>query len=255
MTHGPLAGRSALVTGGGRGIGRAIAERLAADGAKVTVTGRTAAELDEVAKAIDGTILVLDLLDRAALEREAKALAERGGVDILVNNAGISASVPFDRTDDELWDRTMELNARAPFALARALVPPMIQRKHGRVVNVASNAGRVGYAYTVAYCAAKHALVGFTRALAAEIARSGVTVNAVCPGWVETKMLGEVTSRIRDKTGRSEADARDALAQMSPQRRIMEATEVAHLVASLCAHEARGIHGQAIPLDGGQVMA
>lgn len=255
MTQGPLAGKTALVTGGGRGIGRAIAERLAQDGARVTVTGRTAAELDEVAKAIGGDVLVLDLSDRPSLDREAKALAARGGVDILVNNAGISASVPFDRTDDELWDRTMELNAHAPFALCRALVPPMIARKYGRVVNVASNAGRVGYAYTTAYCAAKHALVGYTRALAAEIARSGVTVNAVCPGWVETKMLGEVTARIRDKTGRSEADARDALAQMSPQRRIMEASEVAHAVASLCAHEARGIHGQAIPLDGGQVMA
>jgi NAD(P)-dependent dehydrogenase (short-subunit alcohol dehydrogenase family) len=149
----------------------------------------------------------------------------------------------------------MEVNVTSAFVLTRALVPGMIQRGWGRVVNVASNAGRVGYAYTAAYCASKHALIGLTRALAAEIPRSGVTVNAVCPGWVESKMSAEAAARISDKTGRSSADATNALASMSPQKRLLETSEVAHLVHALCAHEARGIHGQAIPIDGGQVMA
>jgi len=251
----PFSQRIALVTGGGRGIGHAIALRLAQGGAKVVVAGRTQTEIDEVAKAIGGVALRVDLGDRADITRALGVLAELGRVDILVNNAGIAASAPYDRTTDEVWDRTFQINVHAAFALTRALVPAMIKAGFGRVINVASNAGRMGYAYTTAYCAAKHAMVGMTRALAAEIARTPVTVNAVCPGWVETRMVEEATSRIASKTGRSQDDARATLAAMSPQNRLMEANEVAHLVASLCAVEARGIHGQAIPIDGGQVMA
>ncbi len=251
-----LSGKTALVTGGGRGIGRAIAERLSASGARVVVTGRTLADLDEVAKAIGGVAVEVDLADRASLARALERIASSApAVDILVNNAGIAESATFDRTTDEMWDRTFEVNVTSAFALCRALVPGMIARGWGRVVNVASNAGRIGYAYTSAYCASKHALVGLTRALASEIARSGVTVNAVCPGWVETRMSAEAASRIADKTGRSAEQASGALAAMSPQRRLLEASEIAHLVHALCAHEARGIHGQAIPIDGGQVMA
>ncbi|MFO0757265.1 MAG: SDR family NAD(P)-dependent oxidoreductase [Byssovorax sp.] len=251
-----LDGKTALVTGGGRGIGRAIAVRLAALGARVVVTGRTSREIDEVAAQTGGLSLRMDLADRASIQGGLKILAERAGpVDILVNNAGISESAPYDRTSDEVWDRLLEVNVTAAFALCRALIPPMIGRGFGRVVNVASNAGLTGYAYTAAYCASKHALVGLTRALAVELARTEVTVNAVCPGWVDTQMAGEAAARIAGKTGRSPEEARKALEGMSPQKRLVLPAEVAHVVAMLCAPEARSIHGQAIPIDGGQVMS
>ncbi len=176
-------------------------------------------------------------------------------VDILVNNAGAAESAPLDRTTDELWDRMLAVNAGGPFALCRALVPPMIARGWGRVVNVASNAGLTGYAYSTAYCASKHALVGMTRAIAMEVARTPVTVNAVCPGWVSTQLVDETIERIVEKTGRTAAEARRSLEAMSPQRRLVEADEVAHVVAMLCAEGARSVHGQAIAVDGGQVMS
>ncbi|MEZ4297869.1 MAG: SDR family NAD(P)-dependent oxidoreductase [Polyangiaceae bacterium] len=246
-----LTGRRALVTGGGRGIGKAISLRLAAAGAHVLVAGRTASEIEETAKAAGGTPLLLDVKDRSAIA----GLRERtGAVDILVNNAGIAGSAPYDRTGDELWDDMLAVNVTSAFLLCRALVPDMVKAGHGRVVNVASNAGLAGYSYTVAYCASKHAMVGLTRALAAEIAKSGVTVNAVCPGWVDTKMTDDAIARIVKKTGRSEEEARRSLSSMSPQGRLVTPDEVAHTVLALCDDAARGIHGQAIVVDGGQVM-
>jgi NAD(P)-dependent dehydrogenase (short-subunit alcohol dehydrogenase family) len=176
-------------------------------------------------------------------------------VDVLVNNAGAAESAPLERTSDELWDRMMAVNAGGAFALCRALIPRMIAAGWGRVINVASNAGLTGYAYTAAYCASKHAVVGLTRAIAIEVARTPVTVNAVCPGWVDTRLLDDSVARIVEKTGRSAAEARRSLEAMSPQRRLVEPGEVAHVVASLCADEARSVHGQAIAIDGGQVMA
>jgi NAD(P)-dependent dehydrogenase (short-subunit alcohol dehydrogenase family) len=251
-----LSGRTALVTGGGRGIGRAIAERLAADGARVIVAGRTRAEIDEAAAALGGRALPLDVVDRGAIDAALTALEADGvRVDVLVNNAGAAESAPLDRTTDELWDQMMAVNVTGAFALCRALVPGMVARGFGRVVNVASNAGLTGYAYSTAYCAAKHALVGMTRALAMEVARTKVTVNAVCPGFVRTRLADEAASRIVAKTGRSAEDARRALEAMSPQRRLVEPAEVAHVVWSLCADDARSIHGQAIAIDGGQVMS
>jgi NAD(P)-dependent dehydrogenase (short-subunit alcohol dehydrogenase family) len=181
-------------------------------------------------------------------------LREVGRVDILVNNAGIAESAPIAKTDDATWDRIMEINATAPYRLIRALVPAMVAAGEGRIVNLASNAGVSGYGYTSAYCASKHAVVGFTRGLAVDLARTGVTINAVCPGWVETDMARAAVARIVAKTGRSEAEARGTLEAMSPQRRMIQPEEVAHVVAMLCAPEARGIHGQAIVVDGGQVL-
>jgi NAD(P)-dependent dehydrogenase (short-subunit alcohol dehydrogenase family) len=250
MQH--LAGKLALVTGGGRGIGAACARSLAAAGAKVIVCGRTQADLDAVAKEIGGIALVCDVSDRASTDRMLKDLP--GRVDVLVNNAGVAESAALDRTSDELWDRILEIDATAPFRLIRALVPAMVKAGWGRVVNIASNAGVSGYGYSAAYCAAKHAMVGYTRALAIDLARTGVTINALCPGWVRTSMSDEAVARIAAKTGRSADEARATLESMSPQRRMIEPEEVAHAAVNLCADASRGIHGQTIVIDGGAIL-
>jgi NAD(P)-dependent dehydrogenase (short-subunit alcohol dehydrogenase family) len=246
-----LNGKHALVTGGGRGIGQACAQALARAGATVTVVGRSRMNLDAVAAQVNGRALEADLSDRASTD---KMLAQVGRVDILVNNAGIAESAPLEKTTDELWERVMELDATSPFRVIRALVPAMVQAKWGRVINIASNAGVSGYGYTAAYCAAKHAMVGFTRALAIDLARTGVTINALCPGWVATDMAAEAVARIVAKTGRSDDEARATLENMSPQRRMIQPAEVAHTAVMLCADEARGIHGQTIVIDGGAIL-
>lgn len=251
-----LAGKTALITGGGRGIGKAIAERLAREGARIIVTGRTETDLQAVAAASGGLAIRMDVGDHTSVDAGLADLRERGErVDILVNNAGVAESAPFDRTDDALWDQMMAVNVTGAFRLTRALIPPMVAAGWGRVINIASNAAIIGYAYSTAYCASKHALLGMTRAIAVEIARTPVTINAICPGWVATRMVDEAAARIAAKTGRAADDARASLANMSPQRRLVEPAEVAHLVAMLCAEEARSVHGQAIAVDGGQVMS
>ena len=249
-----LHGKRALVTGGGRGIGAAVARGLAARGADVVVTGRSRAHLDEVAGAIGGHALICDLGDRAATDAMVAALAALGRIDILVNNAGIAESAPLAAIDDAMWDRILELDATAPFRLTRALVPAMVAAGWGRVITIASNAGLTGYGYSTAYCAAKHAVIGMTRALAVDLGRTGVTINAVCPGWVDTDMAADAVARIAGKTGRDADSARAALTQMSPQRRLIAPAEVAHAVTMLCSDDARGIHGQTIVIDGGQVL-
>jgi 3-hydroxybutyrate dehydrogenase len=246
-----LAGKHALVTGGGRGIGAAIARGLAAAGAKVTVCGRGQADLDAVAREIDGAARVVDLLDRKQTDEVIGAL---GPVDVLVNNAGAAESASLERTTDAIWDRILELDVTSAFRVIRLLAPAMVKAKWGRVINLASNAGLSGYGYSAAYCAAKHAMVGMTRALAVDLARTGVTVNAVCPGWVETRMVDEAVNRIASKTGRSVDQARSQLAAMSPQQRLITPDEVAHATVMLCSDGARGIHGQTIVIDGGAVM-
>jgi 3-hydroxybutyrate dehydrogenase len=247
-----LAGKTALVTGGGRGIGAACARALAAAGAKVIVCGRTQADLDKVAAELDGVAIACDIADRAAVDRLVGELP--GRVDILINNAGIAESASLERTTDELWDRILELDATAPFRLVRALAPAMITAGWGRIVNIASNAGVSGYGYTAAYCAAKHAMVGFTRALAIDLARTGVTINAVCPGWVRTQMSEDAVARIAAKTNRSIEQARASLESMSPQKRMIEPEEVAHATLMLCGEGARGIHGQTLVIDGGAIL-
>jgi len=246
-----LAGKHALVTGGGRGIGAACARALAGAGARVTVCGRTRGELDEVAREIGGAAVICDLADRAATDR---MVADVPRVDVLVNNAGMAESASLAKTTDAMWDHILELDATAPFRLVRALAPQMIAAGWGRIINIASNAGVSGYAYTAAYCAAKHAMVGFTRALAIELARTGVTINALCPGWVRTKMSDEAVARIAAKTGRGSDEARGQLEAMSPQQRMIEPEEVAHAAVMLCADPARGIHGQTLVIDGGAIL-
>jgi 3-hydroxybutyrate dehydrogenase len=245
---------NALVTGASRGIGRSIAERLARDGMQVVASARNAEQLASVVDAFPGSghrALPMDVGDAESI---AKGLAEIGQVDVLVANAGIAASAPYHRTDDAMWDEALRVNATGVFRMCRALVPAMVKARRGRVVIVASNAGLTGYAYTSAYCASKHAVIGMMRAIALEIAESGVTINAVCPGWVDTDMATRAIDRIAAKTGKPASEARATLEAMSPQRRMVQADEVASLVAFLCSDEARGIHGQALAIDGGQVM-
>jgi NAD(P)-dependent dehydrogenase (short-subunit alcohol dehydrogenase family) len=250
-----------FVTGAGRGVGRAIALRFAHDGYAVAAAGRTEAILRAVADEITargGAALPLacDVTDRQSVGRAAAEAAERlGAVDVLVNNAGAAGSAPFAAMDDALWDRLLAVNLHGTYFCMRAMLPSMFGRGRGRVINVASIAGKTGFPYTSAYCAAKHAVVGLTRAVALEAAGKGVTVNAICPGWLDTDMTRESIARICEKTGRTPEAARAALEQMNPQRRLIAPEEVAALAAFLASPEAGGINGQALNIDGGELVA
>jgi NAD(P)-dependent dehydrogenase (short-subunit alcohol dehydrogenase family) len=178
-----------------------------------------------------------------------------GRVDVLINNAGIASSAPLKAISLDEWNRILAINVTAPFLCTQAFMPAMLEQGWGRVVNIASIAGKVGHPYIAAYCASKHAVIGFTRAVAAEVASRGITVNAVCPGYVDTSMTDASVANIAAKTGSSEDAAREYLRDISPQGRLMEPDEVAYLVASLCDSRAQGINGQAIVLDGGLVQS
>jgi NAD(P)-dependent dehydrogenase (short-subunit alcohol dehydrogenase family) len=250
-----LEGRVALVTGASRGIGRSIALRLAAEGARVVACARSEDAIAELAAEIDGVAVPMDVADPASIDAALERVGyEVGPVDVLVPNAGIAESAPYDRTTGAMWDRMMAVNCTSVVHLVQKLVPSMVARGSGRVVIVASNAGLMGYAYTSAYCASKHAVLGFMRAVALEIAKTPVTINAVCPGWVDTAMAAEAVARIAKATGRSEDQAKGALERMSPQGRLVAPEEVADLVAMLAGDAAASIHGQAIAIDGGQTM-
>jgi len=249
----PAEKRLALVTGGARGIGAAIARRLAREGARVAILDR---DRSSVAGEIGALDVACDLTNAASIEAAlARVKREAGPPAILVQNAGIGESAAFAKTTDDIWERALALNVTAAFRVARAVVPDMIAAKWGRVVHVASIAGLIGQAYVSAYCASKHALVGLTRAMAIELAKTGVTVNAVCPGFVDTEMTQKTIANIVAKTKRTPEEARASLEEMNPQKRLVEPDEVANLVAMLCTDEARSINGQAIPIDGGQVQA
>jgi NAD(P)-dependent dehydrogenase (short-subunit alcohol dehydrogenase family) len=255
----PLAGRHALVTGGGRGIGYAIAERLLRDGASVTLLGRDAAVLDAAAAALAPLGAVgRQAADVSRPESLATAFADAarayGPIGVLVNNAGQAHSARFDRTDAALWESMLAVNLSGPFHCIQAALPGMLQAGWGRVVTIASTAGLAGYAYVSAYCAAKHGVIGLTRALALETAGKGVTVNAVCPGYTDTDIVRDAVRNIAAKTGMDEAAAREQLARRNPQGRLVRPEEVAHAVAWLCQPGAGAINGQAIPVDGGEIM-
>ena len=249
-----LAGRVAIVTGASRGIGAAIARRLAKDGLQVALVARTPEAVESLASELGGMAVTADVTAKGASEAILQQVEARlGPPSVLVPNAGIEVSHKLAATSDEAWDRAMTTNATAVFRLCRAAIPGMVERGYGRVVVVASTAALVGYAYTAAYCASKHAVVGLVKAIAMEIATSNVTINAVCPGFVDTPMTDRSVARIVEKTGRDAAAAKEALAKTSPQQRLFAPDEVAHLVAALLAPAARGINGQAIAISGGGV--
>ena len=250
-----------FITGAGRGIGRAIAVRFARAGYAVALTGRSHPHLLEVADEVTdaGTAvraIVCDVTNRKSIERAVeKVQRELGEIDVLVNNAGIADSAPFATMGDELWDRILAVNLTGTYLCMRVVIPGMLERRRGRVINIASIAGLTGFAYTAAYCAAKHGVVGLTRAVALEAASKGVTVNAVCPGWVNTDMTRTSIERIAKTTGRSVEDARWALEHMSPQGRLIEPDEVAAVAMFLAGADAHGINGQTLSVDGGELTA
>ncbi len=250
----PFSGRHAVVTGAGSGIGAAIAQRLNAAGARVTLIGRRAAALEQVAALLDGAIpLAGDVCDAAQVQRMlAAARAAAGPVHILVNCAGTAESGPFDALDMAGWRRMMAVNLDALFVMTQAVLPDLRAAVQGRVITIASTAGVKGYAYTVPYCAAKHGAIGFTRALAAELAATEVTVNAVCPGFTDTPLVDAAVARIVAMTGRTPESARARLAAFNPQQRLIEPTEVAETVYWLCLASSRSITGQAIMVAGGE---
>lgn len=256
MTMGMLADTHAVVTGGGRGIGAEIVRALAATGASVTVMGRTRKTLDAIAGEVEGArAVVCDVTDSASVKSAFAAAVDAGGpVGVLVNNAGVARSAPIAETADHLWSEMVDVNLTGAFRCTREVVPAMVAAGRGRIVTVASTAGLTGYAYTAAYCAAKHGVIGMTRALAVELARTGVTVNAVCPGFTETEMLDAAIENIVGKTGRSAKDARKALQRTNPQGRFVTPGEVADAVLWLCGDGASAINGQAIAVAGGEVM-
>ncbi len=252
-----LKGRTALVVGGGRGIGRACAELLAARGARVAVAARSRDEVADVEAAITdagGTALAcnFDITDTSAIAAIGDVVeAHWGPIDTLVNAAGIAESAPLARTSDESWERTMAVNVTGAFRLLRALLPGMVERKFGRVVMVASVAGKAGAPYIAAYAASKHALIGLVRSVALETARKGVTVNAVCPGFVDTPMTATSIANIVQQTGCTETEARAQLEGFSPQRRLFTPGEIASAVGFLVSRDAGGITAQALNIDGG----
>jgi NAD(P)-dependent dehydrogenase (short-subunit alcohol dehydrogenase family) len=250
-----LTGHHALVTGGGTGIGAAIARALAAEGARLTLVGRRRDRLEQVAGELDAAVAPADVTDRAAVEQAfASARSVNGPLTILVNNAGIADSGRFAKLGEEVWRRTLAVNLDALFHCCQAALGDLLEAQAGRIVTVASTAGLKGYAFVAPYVAAKHGAVGLMRALATEFARTKLTANAVCPGFVDTELVAESIATIQAKTGRSREEARAELARFNPQGRIITAEEVAAAVVWLCLPESGSINGQAIAVAGGEVM-
>ena len=254
-----LSGKHALVTGGSRGIGAAVTEMLLAQGARVTSVNRTSTAMPNRAMAGESRDalhhVAADISDPESVQKAFESARGRfGEIAILVNNAGQAASAPFLKTDAALWRRMMAVNLDGTFHCTQAALPGMLAAAWGRIVNIASTAGLIGYGYVTAYCAAKHGVVGLTRSLALEVATKGVTVNAVCPGYTDTDIVKEAVANIVAKTGRTPEQAQAKLASRNPQKRLVRAEEVANAVAWLCLPGSEAITGQAIAVAGGEIM-
>ena len=254
-----LAGLRAVITGGAGGIGFAIAQRLSALGASTVLVGRNAAMLDAAVDKLGDArrheAMVCDVGDSDAVASVFRKLADAGrSPHILINNAGRAQSASLSALSDDAWHETLRVNLTGTFLCTRAAVPAMLELPTGRIVNIASTAGLIGYPHVAAYCAAKHGVVGLTRALALELARSTITVNAICPGYTDTVIVADAIASIAHGTGRTESEARETLLRRNPQRRLVTPEEVAATVAWLCLPESQSINGQAISLSGGEVM-
>jgi NAD(P)-dependent dehydrogenase (short-subunit alcohol dehydrogenase family) len=254
-----LRGKHALITGGGRGIGLAIAAALAAEGVRITLLGRDRTVLANAAFTLPDSaephIVVADVADAASVaEAFVHARKRHGEIEILVNNAGVAASAPFAKLDEATWAAVLGVNLTGTYHCTREVVPAMLAAGWGRIVNVASTAGLVGGKYIAAYCAAKHGVVGLTRALATELTPKGITVNAICPGFTESEMLDRALAGIATNTGRSEESAAAALLARNPLGRFVRADEVASAAVWLCRPESAALSGQTIVIDGGEVQ-
>jgi NAD(P)-dependent dehydrogenase (short-subunit alcohol dehydrogenase family) len=256
-----LPGKRAIVTGAGRGIGRSIALALAQAGADVAVTSRTEGELTQLVSQIQSLdrkslSVSCDVTDPNQVQHMAKTLTEGlGGVDILVNNAGNAGSHKFLNHPDELWHRMLSINLTSVYYVTKAFLPTLIDQRYGRIINIASIASKVGGSYIAAYTAAKHGVLGLTRALAVELIPYNITVNAICPGYVDTPMTDSSVANIVSRTGMPASQAREALEKTSPQHRLIEPEEVAAIAVFLAQDITKGITGQSINLDGGGIMS
>ncbi|MFM7200584.1 MAG: SDR family NAD(P)-dependent oxidoreductase [Myxococcota bacterium] len=256
-----LVGKVVLITGGGQGIGASCAQLFAEQGARIAVSARSIEKLEEVAaslraKGAECLPVACDVTDSDQVDKMVQTVRETlGPIDILIANAGIAASAPVVKTDNAMWDRIIATNLSGSFYCMRAVLPDMLKSGWGRIIVVASDAGKVGFQYTAAYCASKHGVIGLVRSLALEVAQRGITVNAICPGFVETPMAWQSIDNIVLKSRKTPEQARAYLESLSPQNRLFMPEEVAAMALFLSTEGARGIHGQSIPLDGGTVQS
>ena len=252
MAERPLESRHALVTGGGTGIGAAAADLLSAAGAKVSLLGRRVEPLQQVAGRVGGAAIQCDVTDPESINRAfEEARASNGPIDLLIVNAGIAESAPFHKMSRESWDRIMAVNLTGAFDTVQSALPDLLKAEDARVVFIASVASLRGVPYAAHYAASKHGLLGLMRSMAAEYAKSKMTVNAVCPGYVDTPMTDQSVARVSEITGRGEGDARSAITNMNASGRLVDPQAIANLVLTLCLPLSRDINGAAVTIDGG----